>query len=180
MVELVAKRYGQAFFELAKESGDLDLREHEIRTMLDILTGNEEFFGILNHPKLSKSQKIQTVSDIFTDKVSKDFVGFLVLVIEKGRQDNIVDILNYTLEKIEEFNGFVTAHVTSAVELSEDDRKMISDKLQKQTGKKISLVCRVDKSQIGGLFIRINDRVVDNTVKGILRKMARDVYEARI
>ncbi len=119
MAELIAKRYGQALFELAYESGDLTKREQEIRQMLDALTHDDDFFVLLNHPKLSKAEKIAVLEKIFAGKVSDELVGFLVLAVEKGRQDCIVDILNYTLKKIEEHNGYVTAHVTTAIELSE-------------------------------------------------------------
>ncbi len=180
MVELIAKRYGQALFELATESGDLVGREQEINQMLDGFTENEDFMTILNHPKLHKGDKIDVLLQVFEGKVSEDLIGFLVLAVQKGRQDNIVDILKYTLAKIEEHNGFVTAYVASAVTLTKEDEKLIINKLESQTGKKITLVTSVDKSLIGGLSIRINDRIVDNSIKSALSRMARDVYDAKV
>lgn len=180
MVELIAKRYGQALFELATESNDLVSREQEIKLMVDAFTEEEDFMTIINHPKLQKTEKINVLLEVFEGSVSDDLIGFLVLAVQKGRQENIVDILKYTLAKIEEHNGFVTAYVTSAVILSKKDEELIINKLESQTGKKITLVPSVDKSLIGGLFIRINDRIVDNTIKEALSRMARDLYEAKV
>lgn len=180
MVELIGKRYGQALFELALESGDLDTREEEIRLMVDTFTSEEEFFNILNHPKLSKKDKLDMLKAIFEGKVCDDFVGFLYLTVDKSRQEHIVDILNYTLARIEEYNGFVTAHVESAVPLADIDKKLIVSKLEAQTGKKITLEAVVDESLIGGLIIRINDRIVDNSIKRNLHRMALDIYETKV
>ena len=180
MVELIAKRYGQALFELATESKDLASREQEIKLMIDAFTGEEDFITIINHPKLQKVEKINVLLEVFEGNVSDDLIGFLVLAVEKSRQDSIVDILKYTLAKIDEHNGFVTAYVTSAVPLAKEDEELIINKLESQTGKKITLVTSVDKSLIGGLFIRINDRIVDNTIKESISRMAKDVYEAKV
>lgn len=180
MVELIAKRYGQALFELIIESNDLNDREQEIKLMIDAFTEEEDFRTIINHPKLQKKEKINVLLDVFEGKVSDHLIGFLVLAVEKSRQDSIVDILKYTLAKIDEHNGFVTAYVTSAVLLSKEDEELIINKLESQTGKKITLETSVDKSLIGGISIRINDRIVDNTVKASISRMARDVYEAKV
>ncbi len=180
MVELIAKRYGQALYELAEESGDLVGREEEIRILLQALTDEDEFLEILNHPKLSKEDKLSMVKTILDGKASDDLVGFMILAVEKNRQEYIPGILEYTLEKMEEHNGFVTAYVTSAVELSSEDEDGIKKKLQSQTGKKITLETTVDKSIIGGLIIRINDRIVDNSIRRNLRRMSLDVYEAKV
>jgi len=180
MAELVARRYGHALLELAIESGDLVNREQEIKHMLKAFTENREFFVLLTHPKLAKAEKIELMLELFEGKVSEDLIGFLALAIQKGRHESIIDILKYTLAKIEIHNGYLTAYITSAIPLSKEDEKLITNKLENQTGKKITLITTVDKAVIGGLFIRVNDRVVDNTVKSILHRMARDIFEAKV
>ncbi len=180
MVELIGKRYGQALFELAIESGDLKTREQEIQLMVDAFSSEEEFLDILNLPKLSGKDKIEMLKTVFEGNVHDDFIGFLVLAVEKNRQEYIVDILNYTLTKIEEYNGFVTAHIESAIPLKENEKKLIVSRLEAQTGKKITLKATVDNSLIGGLIIRINDRIVDNSIRRNLHRMAIDVYEAKV
>jgi len=180
MVELIGKRYGQALYELGLESGDLAEREQEIQFMLDALTSEEEFMQILNHPKLSKADKITMLKSVFEGKICDDYIGFLVLGVEKNRQEYVVNILEYTLARIQEHNGIVTAYVTSAVELRKEDEKLIREKLEAQTAKKITLDLSVDKNLIGGLVIRINDRIMDNSIKRNLHRLASDVLEAKV
>lgn len=180
MVELIARRYGQALFDLAQEASQLAEREQEIRNVLAALEEDNELMIILNHPKISKGERIELVKSIFASNTSDDLVGFFVLAVEKGRQESIIDILRYALSKMEEHNGFLTAYVKSAVALTDDDKKTIISKLEAQTKQKITLETSVDKTLIGGLQIRINDRIVDNTVKETLHRMARDVYDAKV
>ena len=72
------------------------------------------------------------------------------------------------------------AYKISFSSLSKEDEKLIINKLESQTGKKITLITSVDKSLIGGLLIRINDRIVDNTIKASITRMAREVYDAKV
>lgn len=180
MAELIARRYGLALFNLAKEADQLSEREAEIRSVLAALQEDHELIEVLSHPKLSKKDKIALVESIFSGKVSDDLIGFFVLAIQKGRQENILEILEYALTEMEKYNGFLTAYVSSAVALNETDKENIKSKLEAQTKQKITLETEVDETLIGGLFIRINDRIVDNTVKGSLHRMARDVYDAKV
>lgn len=179
MVELVAKRYGQALFELAIESGQLEEREKEIRTVLDAYSHEPDLSLILSHPNISKDAKIEAMESIFSQNVSKDLLGFIALAIQKGREENIVDILKYVVAKLRASNGYVKAYVTSAVELTDTDKAMLITKLEAQTGNKISLETTLDASLIGGLRIRINDRVIDSSIKSILHKMSNDILVAK-
>ena len=178
MEELVVKRYGQALFEIAKESGKVETFEEEIRQMHMILKRDPEFISILCHPKVSKNEKIQLVETVFGNKVSQDLVGFLVLTINKSRQVNILDILTYTMDKIDEYNGYVKAYVTSAIALTDQNKQDIIKKLETQTQMKVNLVTQLDHTIIGGIQIRIKDRIVDNSIKTTLHRMSQTVYEA--
>jgi F-type H+-transporting ATPase subunit delta len=180
MAELVARRYGQALFELAIESERAEEIEKEIRYVLDSLKHEKEFFEVLNHPKLSEDDKVALIENIFSSHVGREVMGFLVLTIRKGRHEHILDMLEYTLAPFDERSGYIKAVVTSAVALDQVTKDSIMKRLEKQTGKKITLISKVDKSVLGGLHIRIKDRIVDNTIKESLHRMSRDIYEAKV
>lgn len=178
MEELVVKRYGQALFEIVKESTDFKAYEEEIRQIYKIFQDDPEFIDVLCHPKISSNEKIQIIETTFGEKVHQEFVGFLILTINKSRQKNIIDILRFTIDKIDEHNGYVKAYVTSAIELTEQNKIDIRKKLEAQTQKKIHLVTQLDHTIIGGIQIRIKDRIVDNSIKTSLHRMSQTVYEA--
>ena len=178
MEELVVKRYGQALFEIVKESTDFEAYEEEIRQMHMIFQEDSEFIDVLCHPKISSEEKMHIIETTFGGKVHQEFVGFLILTINKSRQKNILDILHYTIDKIYEYNGYVKAYVTSAIELTEQNKLDITKKLEAQTQKKINLITQLDHTIIGGIQIRIKDRIVDNSIKTSLHRMSQTVYEA--
>jgi F-type H+-transporting ATPase subunit delta len=176
MVELISKRYGTAIYELAVESNKLKEIEEEIKVVLNILESEKEFTEILNHPKVVVEEKIKIVENIFSDKISDELLGLIIVTVTKGRQDFLTDIFKYCLNRIDEHNGILTAFISSATDLTDDQKDAIRAKLAKLTNKTINMNYTVDESLIGGLVIRIGDRIVDNSVKGKIRNMSKELY----
>ena len=84
MAKLISKTYGEALFELAVEENKVDAFAEEISAILDILKQNPDFVNLLNHPKISKEEKLQVMEEVFGGKVSKEIQGFLNIVVAKG------------------------------------------------------------------------------------------------
>lgn len=179
MVELVAKRYGTAMFELAVETNQVDATREQLAWIKDVLTSQEEFTMLLNHPKVSMANKIKMVEDTFGEHVSKDIIGLLVIVIHKGRGHHLFNIIEYCLEEIDHYNGIAKAYVESAQALSEAQVGAIKDKLEASTKKKVIMHMSVNEDLIGGLVIRIGDRIVDNSIKGKMAAITKDLYAIR-
>ena len=160
MAKLVSKTYGDALFELALEEDRLDSLFEESKVIREVFLTNSELIKLLNHPKIDKEEKISIIENIFTDRVSKDMVGFLVLVIKKERQNSILEILDYFIALVKEYKKIGVAYVTTAVEMTDDQKK--------------------DKDIIGGIIIRIGDRVVDNSIKLKLNELSKDLYKIQL
>lgn len=180
MVELISKRYGTAIYELAAENNKLKEVEEEIKTVLEILEDEKEFVEVLNHPKVVIEEKIKIVEKVFSGKISDEILGLIIVTVTKGRQDFLADIFKYCLNRIDEHNGIMTAFISSAVELNETQKEAIKDKLEKLTNKTINMNYTIDESLIGGLVIRIGDRIVDNSVKEKIRNMSKELYSVQV
>lgn len=179
MAELVAKRYGSAIFELAKEKDAVALLKEEILGIKDSFM-EDDLRDLLTHPKISVEQKIDLLEEALSDKISHDLLGLLVLIVEKGRQLYINDILEEVLELIDAYEGKVKAYITSPNPLSDAHKDNIISELAKQTGKEIIPIYKVKPAIIGGLIIRIGDRIVDNSIKGHLHTLSRELLETKI
>jgi F-type H+-transporting ATPase subunit delta len=108
-------------------------------------------------------------------------MGFLVLTVEKGRYADIPAILDYFIKKAKEAEGIGTATVTSAVELTEKGREVIEARLLELTNyKSFETTYVVDESLIGGLVIRIGDRVVDSSIKTKLQNMKKNLTKIQL
>ena len=181
MAKLISGTYGEALFELAKETNKLELLGEQIAGVKEIFSENEDLLKLLNHPKISKEEKVQVIENIFKGRFEDEVVGFLVIIVEKGRYNEIDAILSYFLNKVKEDQKIGVANVVSAIELSKEQKAKLEAKLLSQTDYvKFEMRYEVDATLIGGMIIRIGDRVVDASVKSKLDKMARDMSKIQL
>jgi F-type H+-transporting ATPase subunit delta len=180
MVELVAKRYGTALFELAVETNQVELIGDQLKFIKEIFMNEKEFIRILNHPKVVVDNKISLVENTFKGKISNEVLGLLVIAIKKGRANDLLDIIQYCLEEIDNLKGIAKAYVASATELSKQQKESIKNKLEQTTKRKVILETSVDKSLIGGLVIRIGDRIIDNSIKGKMNAISKELFAIQL
>ena len=181
MAKLVSKTYGDALFELALEKQTIDTVFEDVKEVKEVFTENEELMKLLNHPKITKDEKVKIIEELFKGKVSDDVTGFLVIIMDKGRYGELTAIFDYFIAKVKEYKKIGIAKVTSAVVLSDEQKAKLEEKLLKTTSyTSFEMDYNVDKSLIGGLIIRIGDRVVDSSIKTKLDKLARDLQKIQL
>ena len=119
-------------------------------------------------------QKIDFIKGIFENHISVDSLGFLLTIIEKKRQAELIPILDYVIDCVKELLLIGKATVTTALELDDSKKERIVDELLKSSHyKSLEVEYVVDESIIGGIVIRIGDRVVDSSVKTRIDKMRK-------
>lgn len=181
MAKLVANIYGDALFELAVSENAMDSLYEEAQAVLTAFRDNEELGKLLNHPKIETKQKQQVIENSFSPFVSKNMTGLLVLMVEKARSSAITEALEYFVCKVKEHKGIGVATVTTATELSEQQKdKLVKRLLQTSDYKEFEMVYKVDPELLGGMVIRIKDRVVDSSVKTKLEQLAKDLKRIQI
>ncbi len=181
MARLVSTTYGDALFELAKERSKIDDLAKEVKTVQTVLAQNPEFSKLMNHPKVGKDEKLQVVKEVFEGRADKELVGFLRLVVEKDRYADIEAILDYFIDRVKEEKGIGVAYVTSAVKLSEIQKKLVEEKLIETTKfKEMEMNFAIDETLIGGLVIRIGDKVVDSTIKTKLNELTKQLMNIQL
>lgn len=181
MAKLVSKTYGEALFELAMEENVLDTVQEEAVAVLEIFEQNEELVKLLNHPKISKEEKVAVIENVFKGRASDTVVGFLVLIVEKGRYNEISRIFDYFLEQVKEFKKIGVAYVTSATSLTAKQQKKIEEKLLATTKYiQFEMHFDVDADLIGGMIIRIGDRVVDSSIRTKLNQMTQTLLKVQL
>ena len=181
MAKLVSKTYGEALFDLALEDGTLTTIIEEVNVAKEAITENPDLLKLLSHPKINKEEKISVIENIFKGRVSDSLVGFLVIIVQKDRYDDLDGIFEYLIAKVREYKNIGVASITSAVELAEEQKKQVEQRLLQTTKySQFELTFHVDKSLIGGLVIRIGDRVVDSSIRTKLQMLAKDLRNATV
>ena len=181
MAKLIESSYGDALFELALEQNELDSVAEQVDVLAQSFAENPELLKLLTHPKISKEEKISVIENIFKGRFSDDIVGFLVIITEKDRGAEIENILSYFMAKVREYKKIGVARVVSAVELTKEQKDRVEKKLLQQTSyESFEVDYSVDASLIGGLVIRIGDRVVDSSIRTKLDNMAKSLRKVSL
>ena len=181
MAKSVEKIYGKALFDVAVESGKMDKMLDDGQDLVVIFSENEELLNLLKNPQVTFAEKEDVLVNIFKDKIESEMLETLNILVKNGRQKNIIGTFNYfiSLCKIEKNIGVV--FVTSANELEAANKERIENKLL-ETTKYDSLEMHyiVDKTILGGLIIRVNDRVVDSSLKTKLNELSRELTKVSL
>ena len=181
MAKLVSKTYAQALFELAVEEERTSAFLEEASGLLEIIRANAEFRQFMNHPKIQKEDKLEVVQNVFRDKVSKEMLGFLVTIVEKDRYAEIETILEDFIASVKEYSNIGTAYVTTAIAINDQEKQDIESRLLATTRyKTIECIYDVDNSLIGGMVIKMGDRVVDSSIRTKLDKLQRELLAIQL
>lgn len=181
MAKLISKTYGEALYTLAIEENKVDEFFEEVVGVLEILLNNQEFSNLLNHPKIGKEEKEQVMENVFKGRILDELVGFFRLIIIKDRYSEMIPILKYFIAKIKEFKGIGIANVETALPLTEAQKKQIEEKLLETTSfQKMEMHYRVDSALIGGMVIRIGDRVVDSSIRTKLSELQKQLMHIQL
>lgn len=181
MAKLVSKTYGDALFELSLEQATVDTMLDDAKFVVDAFKNNEDLGKLLNNPKIEKEEKEKVVSEIFGKYVSKDMSGLLELMVVKQRQADIVETLEYFIEKVKEHKNIGTAYVTTARALSDKQKSELVEKLLKTTHYvEFEMNYNVDASILGGMIVRIGDRVMDSSISNKLDSLTRQLKDIQL
>lgn len=181
MAKLVSKVYGDALFSLAIEEGKLDETWDEVKVLSDALGENKEFMDMIAHPEMTEEKGIALIREAFQDKFSDIIMGFLQVLVRKGRFGEILSVLEHFQKETKEYKKIGVVYVTTPAELTGQQKADVEEKLTCTSGyESLEINYIVDKSILGGIRIRIGDRVVDNSIQTKLEEMTRSLCKVRV
>ena len=181
MAKLVSKTYGDALFAVAMEDGRMDEFFEAAIALEEILRTNEDFSKLMNHPKIMKEDKVKIVEETFGNRIPREIVGVMTLLVTKGRAEDMLSVFDYFVDLVKEEKKIGKAYVTTAVSLSDTQKEKVEEKLLHTTKyESFEMNYSVDESLIGGMVIRIGDRVVDSSIKTKLYELTRELRNVQI
>ncbi len=181
MAKLAESVYSDALFELAMEKGCLQERMEEAQVVDRLLSENPELLRLLRHPQIEKGEKAQILENIFRGRVSDDLTGLLLIAVSKGHADVLSAIIRSFIKKGKRQLHIGEAEVVSAAVLTEEQERRIRDRLLQLTDyERLEVEYRVDPSLIGGLVIRMDNRVVDSSIQTKLDRLAGSLKQIQL
>jgi F-type H+-transporting ATPase subunit delta len=176
-MEELGQVYSRALFESAMEAGELDEIQQQLGTWADALGGNKDLQTFFFSPRFSSTEKKEAIRKII-DGGNERFLNFLELLAERHRLPATFRIRRSFDELWREEHKMLPVEVTSAVELDESLVRSIGDRIEERTGRKVELTSRVDPDIIGGLVLRVGNRVLDASVQGRLQRLRKQITRA--
>ena len=148
---------------------------------MPILRENTELTRLMNHPKIEKEEKVRLIEDIFKGRIGDELVGLLRMLVQKGHYKETDQVFTYFIDRVKEYKKIGTAYVTSAMELTPQQKQAVEQKLLDTTKYvQFEIHYTTDPALIGGMVIRIRDRVVDGSVRTRLEHLTRDLERIQL
>ncbi len=157
----IAKAYGDALFEIALDLKKCDEYRKNVSLLKDSM--DERWIQLLNHPKISKDEKKKLLEKVYEGNLDPVLINFLKVLVDKNRFRYVKEACDaFDEDYVDHFNILV-AHVTSAQELNEDEKKRLNVKLEKKMQQSVECIYDVDPKLLAGIKVKIKDFVMDNT-----------------
>lgn len=176
--DAVGRIYAKALLELAQEQGQIDALAQEIQDLLPIVADGGELDLIMNNPAIGEGELKKIVQRVFEGKVSDLLYRFLQVVADKNRLASLPQIAGGYLLLVAEHRGQVEVEAFVASPMDPATVEQVAQTIGQHLGKQVTLRQRVDESLIGGLKIKIGDRLIDASVASQLRNMKNKMIAA--
>ena len=167
--------YGQGLYALAKEESLEEAILQELDLLKAAFAEEPDFLKLLSSANVPKEERLEIIDSSFRGKAQPYVLNFLKLLTEKGYIVRFTDCCEAYRNQYNEDKGILQVQAVSAVALTEGQRRQLAEKLTAITGKTIDLVCKEDKSVLGGIRLNYGGIQVDGTVQNRLQIMERQL-----
>jgi F-type H+-transporting ATPase subunit delta len=167
--ETAARRYAEAAFQIGRADGTLDDWERDLAIVSELLA-NDEMRRVLQHPVIpyaAKERLLQRAAGGIRPEVLK----MVLLMIRRGRPRAVEPMISHFGVLLRAERGIVLAEVRTALPLEDEQRRAVTDRLGELTGETVEMNEIVDESLIGGIAVRIGDRLYDASVRNRLERL---------
>ena len=167
MTELASKKWAKALLELAQEDESLSKENilSDLRNIADTFAISTELSDVINNPSVSTDEKQIVLCKLFQDKVMPIVYNFLFVLNLKKRLNLIHDIADEFEKELENLKNIVRVDITSAIDLSDERKANIRERVAEKLRKDVKVSWGVDEDIIAGLIFNIDDTVVDNSIR---------------
>lgn len=170
MASVIASRYAQALFELAKQEDLLDACKEDLHVIVEGMVQYPELFALLKHPRIDKKERKDIVMKSFSGGQTY-VMNFVKLLIDRNRFASIKEIEKRYQELYNEEKGIEIAYIQSALPLSDTEEKQIVDMLKVKLKKNIIAKVSIKPELIAGLRIQVAGDVLDNSASNRLQRL---------
>ena len=172
----ISKRYAKSLVEYML-SNDLSSDEaiRNLENIKAILDSSKELYNAMLNPIISATDKESVIDSVFEKDCIEVVRNFLKILVEKNRFNLIFIIIEEFKKLLNKMNNIAQVDITSAIELKEERKEEIQNKLNEILSKKIDIEYKVDDSIIAGLIFKIEDDVLDTSFRRKIEDLKKEL-----
>jgi len=179
--ESLATGYAQALFEVAEKRGGADDIEKDLDGIKDLLGTNRKFRDILYHPSITRTEKKDIIRKIIAPQCSSKWVKNLLYILVDKRRERMLDFLPDVFKGVaRRIRGVISVKVQTVFPLTETRLDKLKGNLEKLTKKKVELETEINKEIIGGMVIRIENKIIDGSVVNHLKNLKKNLLKTAL
>ena len=160
-----SRKYSNALISTALENNNADKIYQDLVFITETIKTNAQLHDFLYNPVVTCSDKIDVIKKLFSVHIDKISLDFMLLLAENRRLNILEEVLNQYLESYNKHKNIVKPLIVSAVELDEERKKRIIQKLETKLSKTVLPEYKVSPDIIGGLIIEIDDKTIDCSIR---------------
>ena len=170
----LATRYAKSLIDLAIERDQLEKIFADMQWLQQVCKQSRDFSNLLKSPIIKPDKKQRVVEAVLKGNVSEVTSLFVRLLIAKGRESNLPEIITAFINQYKEHKNIYTVKLTTATALNDDLKNAIIDQVRKTSEmQNIELESAVNEDLIGGFVLQAGDKLIDASVAYDLKQIAR-------
>ena len=177
----LANRYAKSLVDLAIEKNQLEAVYADMKFLQAVCQSSREFVNLLRSPIIQLDKKRAIIKAITDGKVSDITSLFNNLLVSKGREGDLPEIVEAFIDQYNDLKGIHKVKITTAVELSDELKNAIIEKVKStQNFDTVELEAKVNPALIGGIMLEFNNNLIDATVlrdlKDVKKQFSKNIY----
>lgn len=176
----IASRYARALVEVVLEQKiDPDVARQQLNAFVDAVTGSDDLRRVWESPAVPTDQKHRLV-DALARKIgaARPVRNFMAILIDHRRIPMLAEIARQFAVELDAKLGFVEAEISSARQLSADEKREIETRIEHMTGKKVRASYKSSPELLGGAMVRVGSTIYDGSVRGQLESIKQELVTA--
>lgn len=174
-ISTISKNYANALLEAAKESNSLEQFSTQLEEVSTTLKNSGDLRIVMANSAISSAKKTEIIDEIFNGKIDLKLLNFLKILIKKNRFNEFETIRETYNDVLSRLSNKRKVEITSPIELNFENKTSILFKLEHKLNSEVIPEWKVDKSLIAGLTFKIDDCVVDTSVRSKLEKLGKEI-----
>lgn len=175
----VARRYAAALFSAARKLGKADAVQRDLSMLADLWKLTPALRRTMESPLVPGERKHTLLNDLFARDINPLTMSFLRLLVEKRREEILLRVEEEVRRLSDEANNLLRVQATVAVSIDDAQRNALIDSLERRTGKRVILSMHVEPAILGGVVVRMQDTVIDGSVRGALESLREQMLRER-